>query len=95
MELYVNGVKTRSITSKEVMQITFTPDHKEFWSHRGQLPHATARWHLEGDDLVFTFISQPKDMHLRGRRREKIVRVTATELVFTNGTDEGRWKRAR
>ena len=78
------------------MEVTFTSDRRELWSDPGGPPRAVARWHLDGNDLVFTIISKPKDMHLPSTpQRERIARLTDTELVFTDGKTGGKWKRVR
>jgi hypothetical protein len=82
--------------SKEVMEITFTDDHRETWRYRGKPPDTVALWHLEGNDLVFKIISKPKGTSLpTNPQRERIVKVTAKEAIFTDGTTEGRWTRVR
>jgi hypothetical protein len=78
-----------------VMQITFTRDHKEIWSVPGRDDHAEARWHLEGNDLVFTTESESFYGPSGLTRRERIIKITADELVFSDGKIEGRWKRVR
>ena len=84
------------IVSKEVVEITFTADHKEVWrASRGGPVGATARWHLEGDDLVSVLESDSEAGPRGTMRREKIKKVTAEELIFTDGTSEGRWTRVR
>jgi hypothetical protein len=49
---------TRHPLTREVMEITFTPDHKELWRVPGRDVQAVARWRLEGNDLVFTTESE-------------------------------------
>ena len=80
--------------SKEVVQIIFTPDHKEIWRSRGS-DEVSAKWRLEGDDLVLTLETQTEAGPPGTTRREKIKRITSEELVFTDGTTEGRWTRVK
>ncbi len=92
-EEIVNG--TLQSVGSDVMEVTFRADHKEFWRVPGQDEHAAARWHLEGDYLVFTmetksFVGPPGIT-----RRERITKLTSDELVFREGSIEGRWKRVR
>ena len=77
------------------MEVTFTQDHREVWSNPDGQP-VVARWHLEGSDLVFTIISKPKDMEMPTTpQRERLVRVTDRELVFTDGKTDGVFERVR
>ncbi|MEP6637449.1 MAG: hypothetical protein ABJB97_12045 [Acidobacteriota bacterium] len=78
-----------------VMQITFTADHKEFWRVPGRGDHAAARWHLEGDEVVFTMETEGFFGPPGTTRREKITKITSDELVFSDGSIEGRWRRVR
>lgn len=82
------------IKSKDMVQITFTPDHKEVWRVRGA-DEVVAKWHLEGDDLVFTLETQAEAGPPGTTQRQKIKRITAEELVFIEGATEGRWTRVR
>ena len=86
---------TFPITSKEFVEISFTADHKEVWRSRGGPVETMARWHLEGDDLVFTLETQSESGPPGTTKREKIKKITAEELVFIDGTTEGRWRRVR
>jgi hypothetical protein len=79
----------------DVMEITFTDDHREIWRYRGAKLHASARWHLEGSDLVFTLKTPVRGAPAGTIRRERIKRVTSTELVFTDGSHDTVWTRAR
>lgn len=83
------------IKSKEVVEITFTPDHKEVWRTRGGPIDTVARWHLEGNDLVFTLETQTDVGPPGTTKRETIKKITSDELVFTDGTNEGRWTRVK
>jgi hypothetical protein len=83
------------ITSKEMVQIIFTPDHKEVWRYGGDRDDVVAKWHLEGDDLVFVLETQSEAGPPGTTKREKIKKITSEELVFTDGTTDGIWKRAR
>jgi hypothetical protein len=78
-----------------VMQITFTPDHHEFWRVPGIDRQARARWYLEGHDLVFTTESESDFGPPGSTLRETITKLTSDELVFSDGKVEGRWKRVR
>lgn len=82
------------INSKDMVQVAFTPDHKEVWRRRGA-DEAVAKWHLEGDDLVFTLETQAEVGPPGTTKREKIKRITADELVFIEGTTESRWTRVK
>ena len=82
------------IKSKDMVQVTFTPDHKEVWRLRGA-DEVVAKWHLEGDDLVFTLETQAEAGPPGTTQRQKIKRITAEELVFTDGTTEGQWTRVK
>ena len=79
----------------DVIEISFTADHKETWRYRGTKRHALARWHLDGSDLVFTLESQGEDAPAGTTRREKIKRVTSDQLVFTDGGHDTVWTRVR
>ena len=77
------------------VEIIFTKDHKEMWREDGGDVQAVARWRLEGNDLVSTtetesFLGAPGITN-----RETIIRLSSDELVFSDGTNEGRWKRVR
>ena len=81
--------------ASQFMEITFTPDHKQTWRYRGGAVEAVARWRVEGNDVVTTmetksFFGGPGIM-----KREKITKITSDELVFSDGTNEGRWTRVR
>src|SRR2546421_652370 len=78
-----------------VMQVTFTPDHKEVWSVPGKDVHAVARWHVEGNDLVFTMETEAFTGPAGTTKRERVTKITSDELVFTEGNAEGDWKRVR
>ena len=79
----------------DIIEISFTADHKETWRYRGTKRHALARWHLDGSDLVFTLESQGEDTPAGTTRREKIKRVTSDQLVFTDGGHDTVWTRVR
>jgi hypothetical protein len=79
--------------SKEMMQIIFTPDHKEVWRYRDGPDKVVAKWHLEGDDLVFILETQSEAGPPGTTSREKIKKITSEELVITDGTTDGQWKR--
>lgn len=83
------------IESKETVQITFTTDHKEVWRVGGGPVETVATWHVEGDYLVFTLETQSESGPAGTVKRERIKKITADELVFTDGTVEGRWRRVR
>src|ERR1700719_2655633 len=75
----------------DIIEISFTADHKETWRYRGTKRHALARWNLDGSDLVFTLESQGEDAPAGTTRREKIKRVTSDQLVFTDGGQDTVW----
>jgi hypothetical protein len=77
------------------MEITFTPDHKELWRSSGTDRQAVARWHLEGHDLVFTMETESEMGGPGTTKRGKIKSITTDELVFSDGSVEGWWKRVR
>jgi hypothetical protein len=80
----------------DVIEVSFTADHKETWRYRGTKRHAAAaRWHLDGSDLVFTLESQAGDAPAGTTRREKIKRVTSDQLVFTEDGHDTVWTRVR
>jgi hypothetical protein len=81
--------------ASEYMEITFTPEHKEIWRYRHAEGRAVARWHLEGDDLVFTTETESFWGPPGITKRETIKRITPDELVFIGGNVEGRWTRVR
>jgi hypothetical protein len=83
------------IKSKEVVKITFTSDHKEVWRSGDGPIETVARWHLEGNDLVFTLETQTEAGPPGTTKRERIKTITLDELIFTDGTTEGRWTRVR
>jgi hypothetical protein len=74
--------------------IIFTEDHKEMWRENGGEVQAVRRWRLEGNDLVTTEIETSSGAPGIATR-EKIIRLSSDELVFSDGTSEGRWKRVR
>lgn len=90
-----NGRMIETSVSGPGMEITFTTDRREFWCPDGGASQMEARWRLEGDVLVTTFEKQSKDRDLPTERRETIAKLTATEIVFTDGTTEARWTRVR
>jgi len=77
------------------MEIIFTKDHKEMWREDGGDVQAVARWRLEGNDLVFTTETETFWGAPEITRREKIIRLSSDELVFSDGSAEGRWQRGR
>jgi hypothetical protein len=77
------------------MRITFTSDHKEIWEPSNSNVRRVARWHLEGDDLVFTTETEGFYGRAGTTRRERITKISSDELVFTEGDAVGRWKRVR
>jgi hypothetical protein len=77
------------------MEITLTADHKEVWRGLDVERQAVARWHLEGNDLVFTMETEGFYGPPGTTRREKITKISADELVFSDGTNGGRWTRVR
>jgi hypothetical protein len=79
----------------DVIEITMTGDHKESWRYRGAKLQTTARWHVEGNDIVYTLESAGESAPAGTTRRERIKKITSDEVVFTDGTDEGRWTRVR
>lgn len=80
---------------KGCVEIIFTKDHKEMWREDGGEVQAVARWRLEGNDLVFTTETESFWGAPGITKREKIIRLSSDELVFSDGTTEGRWKRVR
>jgi hypothetical protein len=90
-----NGQMVQTPISGGVMEITFTSDHREFWCPDGGPSQMSARWRVEGNDLVFTVDNQPKDSPLSKEQRETIAKLTATEIVFTDGTTEVQWTRVQ
>jgi hypothetical protein len=80
-----------STLSGASMEVTFTTDHREFWCSDGEPTRVSARWRVERNVLVFTI----EDPSSPGERRERIAKLTATEAVFTDGKEEGRFKRVR
>jgi len=81
--------------ASDFVEITFTPDHKEVWRYRKAEATAAATWRLEGNDLVFTMETEGFYGPPGTTRREKIKSITSDELVFIDGTVEGRWTRVR
>src|ERR1700719_107916 len=79
----------------DIIEISFTADHKETWRYRGTKGHTLARWHLEGRDLVFTLESPLEDVPIGTTRRERIKKVTSDTLVFTDGNHDTVWTRVR
>ena len=79
----------------DIIEISFTGDLKETWRYHGTKRHAVARWHLEGNDLVFTLESQVEGAPAGTTRREKIKELTSHELVFTDGGHDTVWTRVR
>ena len=79
----------------DFMEITFTADHKEVWQYRKTEGRAVARWHVEGNDLVFTTESESFWGPPGVTKRQRIVKLTSDELIFNDGTNEGRWTRVR
>jgi hypothetical protein len=94
VDYHEDGSKTTTV-SDSGMEITFTDDHRELWCMRGEAPLVIARWRVEAGDLISIIEKQPKDMNLPKQRREKIVKVSEKEIVFSDGTTEGRWTRVR
>jgi hypothetical protein len=89
---YDDGRPSKTV-SDEVVEITFTEDHRYFECNRGQAPVLTGRWCIEENDLILQFETQPKSAKIPWQRREKIAKVTEKEFIFTDGTAEGRWER--
>jgi hypothetical protein len=78
------------------MEVALTTDHREFWCPDGDGSRYSARWRLEGNDIVLMFDTPPPDSIDRSKEeRETIVKLTDTEIVFTDGTTEARWTRVR
>ena len=89
-----DGSKTR-VQMEPTMEITFARDHKETWRDHSAKTEAVARWHLEGDELVFTLQTDSFWGRPGITRRERIVKVTSSELIVGDGTTDGVWTRVR
>jgi hypothetical protein len=89
-----DGRETR-VAFDQKMEITFTPDHKEIWHDYNANTMAVARWRLKGNVLVFTLETASFWGPAGITRRETIKKLTADELVFTNGEIDGLWTRVR
>lgn len=94
IEYHEDG-STKTIEMAPDMDITFTSDQKELWSYPGEPPQAVARWHLEGNDLVFTMETKSFFGGPGITRRERIIKITPDEVIFSDGKMGGKWKRVR
>jgi hypothetical protein len=78
----------------DVMEITFTAEHKESWRYRsGKGNRTIAHWHLEGNEIVYTLESRGETEPAGTTKRERIKKITSDEVIFTDGHVEARWKR--
>jgi hypothetical protein len=82
-----NGVTIKRSHSKEMVDLTLTADHRFIWTPRGRAPDATGRWHLDGHSLVWEFTSRRKGHKVTHPYRDRIIRLTPTELVYIQGED--------
>jgi hypothetical protein len=90
-----DGSPGSTTVSDEKVEITFTEDHRYLEGVRGEPTLLTGRWCVEESDLILQIETQPKSAKIPWQRRETIATVTDKELVFTDGTAEGRWVRVR
>jgi len=81
--------------ASQFMEIIFTADHKQTWRYRGGEAQAVARWRVEGNDLVFTMETESFFGPPGTTKRERITKITSDELIFSDGSNEGRWTRVR
>ena len=88
-----DGSQTR-VSLEPTMQITVTPDHKVIWRDRSG-ENAVARWHLEGNDFVFTMETKSFYGGPGITRRETIVKIVSDQLIVGDGTTDGVWTRVR
>ena len=78
-----DGVTTTTV-SDEVVEITFTKDRRYMKGIRGARPQETGRWCLDDDYLIVQFDTLPKGAEsVPWQSRERIGRISETELVFT------------
>ncbi len=77
------------------MEVTFTSDHEERWRSLGGEGEATARWHLEGNELVFTMTTKSFWGPPGITKRERIEKLTADELIVGDATMAGVWARIK
>jgi len=68
--------------SKQMIDVTFTADHKYLWALHGRSPIVTGRWRLDGWWLVTEIKRQPKGGKLGREYRDKIVGISDRELIF-------------
>lgn len=81
-----NDGTVRTASSRQMVEMRFATDHRYTWRLRGQSPAVIGTWRIEAGYLI---------TEARPPTREKIVRLTETELVLSDGHAQGRWTRAR
>ena len=94
IERHEDGSTTRT-PMDPTMEVTFTADHEERWRSLTGEGEAMARWHLEGDDIVFTMTTKSDGGPLGITKRERIEKLSADELIVGNPTMAGVWRRIR
>ena len=77
--------------SKQMVDATFTPDHRYVWSLHGHRPTVRGRWALSGRHLVTEFTTREHSRNVTRQYRDKITKLSDRELIFP----EGEWTRVR
>jgi hypothetical protein len=74
--------------SKQMIDLTLTPDHRFVWSVRGQGPTDFGRWQLDGRRLITEYANRGKGHKVAHEYRDKIIKVSPNELIYVQGEDE-------
>ena len=89
--LYQNEFGITQSHSKQMVEATFSADHRYVWAPRGHRPTAIGRWHLSGRWLFTEFAAHEKGRQVSHAYRDKIVKISPEKLVFP----EGEWTKVR
>lgn len=74
--------------SKQMIDITFMPDHRFVGGLHGQHPKDFGRWRLSGRYLILEFTNRAKGHKVAYPYRDTIIKLTSQELVYVQGEDD-------
>lgn len=73
--------------SKQMADLTLTPDHRFTWSRHGGRRTDFGRWQLRGRYLISEFSNPGKRRKVGYPYRDRIIKLTPQELVYVQGED--------
>lgn len=82
-----DGITIRRSYSKQMVDLTLSPDHTFVWSLHGRRRTDFGRWHLSGRYLISEFSNPGRGRKAGYPYRDKVTKLTPNELVYVQGED--------